>query len=139
MTTLVIDTGTDIIGIYSVEGNNYIPYQRNAFSRAIRRIEAADEVVTYNGKSYDLPALAGFAGRELFRTGTHTDMRSICWSDRIWGRNLYDTYGMHFTTNPVFPNTYEGSNQNDCYKTFKLWELWKQGKLKILDGHHVAN
>jgi hypothetical protein len=21
--------------------------------------------------------------------------------------------------------------------TFKLWELWKQGKLKVLDGHNV--
>jgi hypothetical protein len=34
----------------------------------------------------------------------------------------------------MFPDTHEGSNERDVFMTLKLWELWKQGKLKILDG-----
>ncbi len=68
----------------------------------------------------------GIAGN-LPINGIHTDMRSICWSDRIWGSNLQGTI-------PPFPDTYEGSAERDCYMTFKLWELWKQNKLK---GHDL--
>jgi hypothetical protein len=37
-----------------------------------------------------------------------------------------------------FADTYEGSNECDVYMTFKLWELWKLGRTKILDGHAVS-
>jgi hypothetical protein len=92
------------------------------------------------GKRYDLERLGKFAGLmvDLPLKGIHTDMRSVIWSDRILGGNLYDTYAMHFATPPSFRDTYEGHNERDVYMTFKLWELWKQGKLKKLDGHNVV-
>ncbi len=140
MRTLVIDTGQDIVGVFSVEDGKYVPYRGHAISSAIQQIEEADEVVTYNGKNHDLAALGKFAGlpagQDLALKGTHSDMRSICWSDRIWGSSLYNTYSMHFPDRPSFPDSYEGSNECDVYMTFKLWELWKQEKLKVLDGSY---
>ena len=128
--TLVIDTGQDIVGIFCVEDGTYLPYRGAEITSAIRRIEAADEVVTYNGKDRDLLDLARFAGRRCKLKGVHTDMRSICWSDEIWGSSLRSTYSQHFSDCPRFPDTYEGCNEADVYQTFKLWELWKQGKLR---------
>jgi hypothetical protein len=126
MTTLVIDTGETIVGIFCVEDQTYIPYRGAEIASAIHRIQEADEVVTYNGKHRDLRDLGAFAGirGKLPLKGVHTDMRSICWSDEIWGRCLNDTYAEHFSDCPSFPLTSEGSNQDDVYKTYKLWELW---------------
>lgn len=140
MATLVIDTGQNVVGVYSVEAKNFRAYLGNDIASAIRLIETADEVVTYNGKLYDmgnLGKLAGLSGN-LPLKGIHTDMRSICWSDRILGSNLRFTFGEHFDDCPNFPDTYEGSAERDVYMTFKLWELWKQRRLKILDGNRVA-
>jgi hypothetical protein len=147
MTTLVIDTGQDIVGIFSVEENKYVPYRGRDIATAIRQIGSADEVVTYNGKEgaqwSDLVELGKHAGvtGELPLKGVHTDMRSICWSDRIWGSSLINTYSKHFDIDscPSFPDTHEGSNERDVYMTFKLWELWKQQKLKVLDGQYPAS
>ena len=138
MTTLVVDTGMDIVGIFSVEENRYVAYRGDAIQSAIQMIEAADEVVTYNGNNRDLRDLGTFAGLsvDLPLKGSHTDMRSICWSDRIWGSDLVTTYAKHFGSCPRFPDTHEGSNERDCFMTFKLWELWKLGTLKIVDGHY---
>ena len=139
-TTLVIDTGQDVVGIYSVEECSFVVYRGNEIPIAIQRIQTADEIVTFNGKCRDLRDLGRFAGidADLPINGKHTDMRSICWSDRIWGGDLFSTYMSHFWDRPAFPNTYEGSCHCDVYMTHKLWELLKQGKLRILDGHRVA-
>jgi hypothetical protein len=157
MTALIIDTGKDIVGVFSVEENSYVAYRGDAIQSAIQRIEAADEVVTYNGSVHDgwsdLVKLGEWAGRadgdSLLLKGTHTDMRIICWSDRIQGSSPINTYLKHYSQEdcPRFPYTsegipegdenYVGSNQRDVYMTFKLWELWKQGKLKIVDGFYV--
>jgi hypothetical protein len=140
MTTLIIDIGQDIIGIFLVGGEGYFPYRGAAKKSAIRLIRLADEVVTYNGSHYDLKQLGKFAGEQgsLSINGTHVDLRSICWSDRIYGSSLDSTYNYHFTDCPVFSDTYEGANERDVYMTFKLWELWKHGILKILDGQTLA-
>lgn len=140
MTTLVIDTGEQIVGIYSVEDLRYLAYRGSAIADAIQRIQAADEIVTYNGKNCDLRALGAMAGRNdgLPLRGVHTDMRSICWSDRIWGRSLRDTYFMHFPDDVRFPETYEGNVESDVYMTWQLWELWRRGELKVLDGQRAT-
>ena len=49
--TLVIDTGQDIVGIFSVEDDAYTPYRGADISTALQRIQSADEIVTYNGKA----------------------------------------------------------------------------------------
>src|ERR1700680_1348388 len=102
MTTLIFDTGMDIVGIFSVEENDYVSYRGDARSLAIQRIETADEVVTYNGSVHDggsdcvkLGECAGMSDGLPLR-GEHTDMRIICWSDRIWGSSLIKTYSMHY-------------------------------------------
>lgn len=51
MSTLVVDIGQNVIGIYSVEESEYTLYPSSDFAAAIRRIETADEVITYNGGS----------------------------------------------------------------------------------------
>ncbi|MCX7173752.1 MAG: hypothetical protein NT159_07480 [Proteobacteria bacterium] len=141
MRTLVVDTGQDIVGIFCVEDKRYIPYRASDIPSAIEQIREEDEVVTYNGKHHDLEELGKFAGmpagQELPLAGIHTDIRSICWSDRIWGSSLRNTYSIHFTELPDFPDTHEGSNELDVFMTFKLWELWKEGRLKIQDGQDV--
>jgi hypothetical protein len=116
MSTLVIDTGMSIIGIFDVSCGIYTPYMRTDFGRAIKLIEEAEEIVTYSGKHRDLNDLAHFnGGAPLTLRGTHTDMRSVCWSDRIWGSDLPTTYLKHFNSRPDFPDTYEGNNERDVY------------------------
>ncbi|MBN9615368.1 MAG: hypothetical protein BGO25_03185 [Acidobacteriales bacterium 59-55] len=137
MATLIVDTGINLVGVFSVEENSYVPYRDDGIQTAIRLIQVADEVVTFNGNNYDLEKLGAFAGLvgDLPLNGVHSDMRSICWSDRIWGSDLPGTYYRHYTECPAFPDTHEGSTERDCYMTFKLWELWKQGTLKVIDGY----
>lgn len=141
METLVVDTGMDIVGIFSVDERIFIAYRGDAIRGAIQRIQDADEIVTYNGNNYDLEDLGKFAGIEgdLALNGIHSDMRSICWSDRIRGSNLPTTYEMCLGKPPAFPDTYEGDNERDCYMTFKLWELWKAGTLRVLDGQYSGS
>ena len=136
MTTLVVDTGQNLVGIFSVEEQSYRPYRGAEITAAVLRIAQADEVVTYNGKNHDLRKLGGFAGldTDLPLRGVHSDMRSVCWSDRIWGSGLRSTYVMHFGEPPAFSDTHEGSNELDTYMTFRLWQTWKVGDLMILDG-----
>jgi hypothetical protein len=84
MTTLVVDTGQNLVGVFSAEEQLYVPYRGVEILIALQRIAEADEVVTYNGKNYDLKELGRFAGLngDLPLRGIHSDMRSICWSDR---------------------------------------------------------
>jgi hypothetical protein len=139
--TLVIDTGQDIVGIFSVEENSYTPYRGDDITTAIQRIQAADQIITYNGKLHDLWELGKFSGTsgQLLLSRIHVDMRSVCWSDDIFGSNLCSTYSMHFPECPDFPDTYEGSNERDCYLTFKLWQAWKSGELKVLNGEYQVS
>lgn len=83
--------------------------------------------MTFNGEHYDLKRLGEFAGLHgpLPLQGTHSDMRLICLSDRIWGADLQDTYRMHLESRPAFPDPHEGSNHMNTYMTFKLWQNWK--------------
>ena len=140
--TLVIDIGQNLVGVYSVVNRKYVPYRGECIRLAIERIEKALEVVTYNGNRYDIVELQklkkglGIEG-ELRIRGRHTDMQEVCWSTRILGSSLYNTYNYHFSTVPPFPDTHEGSNRTDVYKTFKLWRLWKQDRLRILDGQYL--
>lgn len=140
MGTLIVDTGQNLVGIYSVVGRRYVAYRGASIPRAIRRVQTAEEVVTYNGKNHDLAKLAAFAGIEghLPLQGVHTDMRTVCWSDRIWGSDLETTYRKHCPTCPDFPDTHEGSNQRDVFMTFQLWRLWRRNELKIVDGRLAA-
>jgi hypothetical protein len=56
-----------------VEEDNYTAYRGPDIQQATQVIQGATEVVTYNGKNYDLKKLGEFAGlsRELPLTGTH--------------------------------------------------------------------
>lgn len=129
-TTLVVDTGMDIVGVYCVEDKTYIAYRGRTIPQGIKRVQSADEVVTYNGELYDLRQLGRLDGlpEELPISGRHTDMRAVYW-DPILGSDLRSTYAWHFDSCPLFADTYEGSAERDCHMTFKLWELWKLGRI----------
>ena len=148
MSTLVVAMGQNGIGIYSVEKSEYTLYPSSDFAAAIRRIETADEVITYNGGTWksggiadDLLVLGRMAGIKgaLPISGKHIDLRKIIWSNHIWGDGLELTYKMHFENDPEFTSLTEAefSNRRDVHMTLKLWELWKQGKLKILNGFRI--
>ena len=62
MTTLVVDTGKNLVGVFSADEQIYVPYRGAEILIALQRIAEADEVVTYNGKNYDLKELGRFAG-----------------------------------------------------------------------------
>jgi len=147
MTTLVIDAGQSIVGIYSVEEGEYIGYRGSRISEAVERVQNADEVITYNGEMYDLEQLGKFAGidGELPIKGKHIDMQRMIW-EPIVGSSLIRTYERHFESCSEFPfgrrdcddcDEYEDSNQRDVYMTFKLWELWKDKKLDIVGGNYT--
>lgn len=147
MTTLVIDAGQSIVGVYSVEDREYIGYRGSRISEALERVQNADEVITYNGEMYDLEQLGRFAGivDDLPIKGKHIDMQRMIW-EPIVGSSLIRTYGMHFKDCPDFPfgrrdsddcDDYEGSNQRDVYMTLKLWELWKEKKLDIVGSNYT--
>ena len=148
MTTLVIDTGMSIVGIYSVDDHVFVAYRGNRIAEAIERIQSADEVVTYNGCNNDLKQLGKFAGIEdgdLPINGDHVDMQAKCW-EPIVGTSLLNTYCMHFDLETSVPDPpfcpsaeeeererkYELGNQCDVYMTLKLWELWKADKLRLM-------
>jgi hypothetical protein len=148
MSTLVVDIGQNVIGIYSVEESEYTLYPSSDFAAAIRRIETADEVITYNGGSAksggvadDLLVLGRMVGMKdaLPISGKHIDLRKIIWSNIIWGDGLELTYKMHFDDDPQFTSLTEAesSNRRNVHMTLKLWEVWKQGKLKILNGFRI--
>ncbi len=136
---LVIDTGNDIVGVYSVGDNQFKPYRGTAIVDALTRIETVAEIVTYNGNCYDLDNMAKFAqsaGARFTLKGKHTDLCEICWSPRIRGSSLENTFKMQFMiAPPSFPDSYEGNCERDVYMTYQLWLAWKDGSLRILDGH----
>ncbi len=140
---LVVDTGESIVGIYTVGNHRYTPYQGTDIARAIERIRRASVVVTYNGNNRDMLDLARFAGlppgKELPLSGEHIDMREVCWSSRIWGKSLRDTYRLHFPQLPKCDDSYVRANWLDTYMTFRLWQLWRNGRLKVLDGHFYSH
>ena len=128
--TLVFDTGMTIIGIFSVKKREYQAYYGDDRRKAAQRLVRAQEIVSYNGKRYDVMDISRALGlperqRPSFK-GVHRDMREIRWVN-ILGSNLRYTYSLHFPDAPSFPDTYEGSNQMDCYMAWKLWECWKEG------------
>lgn len=143
MTTLVIDTGLPrVVGVFSVEENEYVLYRDDDVATAIQRIKNADEVVTFNGTDTgdahnDLAVLGAFVGieGELPLKGVHTDMLPIYWSDSYFGCGLKDIYSRLFGADHRFPiepddgndaDTYIMGNRLDVLMTFKLWERWKQ-------------
>jgi hypothetical protein len=138
METLVIDVGTTMFGIFFVKKAVYVPYVLDDRRAALYLLQNADEVVTYNGTKYDLTELGKLAGLtdELPLKGFHTDMARICWGMwRYYPESLANTYRKNFESCPTFPDTYEANVERDVYMTFKLWESWKAGKLKTLDGY----
>ena len=143
MTIISVDVGESMVGVLSERGR-YVPYYGTRRKLALKRIARADVVVTYNGKAYDLPELGRLAGLQngFPLQGTHIDMRSIRWSDRIWGSNLIRTYKEHFKVEPEIPSKYdlacrndryEASNWQDCYMALNLFKVWKAGELLSVD------
>ena len=135
MDILVVDTGTTIVGVYSLGEATYTAYRWGDMALAVPRIEMADEVVTFNGASYDLDELAKLAGRKLRLTGRHTDMLLAWWSlhpTEIFGKGLREIHRKVFGMEPTFKNPSDDSyifdNQSDVYMTLDLWELWKSGR-----------
>ncbi len=142
MTTLVIDTGQDIVGIYSVEERVYLAYRGSKIAEALERISNADAVITYNGELRDLIDLAKFAriDGDFPLRGEHIDMQVKVWAP-LFGSSLERTYLRHFDDCPERPfvgteseviGDYELANRCDVYMTLKLWELWREDKLKIM-------
>jgi len=126
MSTLVVDAGVNIVGVFCVDDGKYQAYTGAELLDGISRVGTASEVITYNGNVYDLAQLGKLAGLppgELIGLrGRHTDMREVCWPG-IWGSNLRSTYRRHFGGDPPsFPQTYEGDNQCDCHMTWRLWD-----------------
>lgn len=147
MTTLVIDAGQSIVGVYSVEGNEYIGYRGSRISEALERVQNADEVITYNGEMYDLKQLGRFAGidGDLPIKGKHIDMQRMIWEPLV-GSTLIRTYERHIKDCPDFPfgrrdsddcDDYENANQRDVYMTLKLWELWRDKQLDIVGSNYT--
>lgn len=127
--SLVVDVGQSIVGVQNARSGRYIAYYGERRRRAIERLENADEVITYNGARYDISELNKISntirGEKLRLSGIHTDMQKLCWPG-ILGSDLASTFKKHIDIEQRFPDTYEGSNQNDVYMTKMLWRHWKE-------------
>ncbi|UAA40618.1 hypothetical protein KIH87_09875 [Paraneptunicella aestuarii] len=135
---LVTDVGTAIVGIQGVFKGRYTPYKGTKIIRALKRLEDADEFITYNGKGtdgsgigFDLKQLNEFSlmyrDTEFSPKGTHTDMREIFWPNII-GSCLFDTFNRYCKFDREFADSYEGDNRRDVYMTLMLWKCWKSGE-----------
>jgi len=127
MPTLVFDVGMSIIGIQNSNGGRYIPYYGDGRKKALERLERACEIVTYNGNRYDLKELntlsLSLRGKGFKAPKNHIDIREKFWPN-ILGKCLGDTFNDNVASSRVFPDTYEGSNQADVYRTWMLWKHW---------------
>jgi hypothetical protein len=145
--TLAIDVGDTIIGIYCLEAGAYTAYRPPPFAqddseilRAIARIQAADEAVFFLGTNFnDLRELGRFARlkdrQELpLKADAVVDMARIC-SPRLW-QTLFACYEYHFgpwirpVLVPPIEDDYVYRNYRDCSMTAQLWRKWKAGKLR---------
>ena len=136
MSIIVLDCGQRCVGILNVKDMTFRIYTLGIdMAAAISIIQAAEEVVTYNGEIYDLKKLGEFNGlaEPLPLSGRHSDMRSIRW-DPILGSSLSGTYGEFFRYPPkVNPDAspYDWNIESDVMMTFELWKLWKAGQLPM--------
>jgi hypothetical protein len=133
MTRLVIDAGApNFLGILSISDGRYASYWGESTRIAIERIKAADQVITFNGNRYDLAERGRFPElQNLPETVVHIDMMEESWQadQKFFGKGLKAIYLLLFGSLPSFPDTYDGDNEQDCYMTLKLFELWEEGKL----------
>ena len=133
MAGIVIDAGSSrFLGVLSIENMKYTPYRGASIPDAITRIYAAEKLVTFNGTNYDLAPRGEFPElQNLPKSVIHIDMMGHAWNARreFFGKSLREIYALIFGRLPSFPDTYEGSNEQDCYMTLKLFELWEAGKL----------
>jgi hypothetical protein len=132
--TLVFDVGQNILGIYAVKRRSFVQYRNDDIRRGAQRLVRAREIVSWWGNLYDFPTLAkklglreGEAPRIL---GIHVDMAAVCWG-QIQGSNLRGTYLRQFSEVPISDGTHEGDNKCDVQMTFRLWQCWKAGTLKL--------
>jgi hypothetical protein len=139
--TYIVDTGTTIIGIYSVKQRKFRQFQFDRLRPAAERILRVREFVTYcgHGPNAELTHLAEFLGiarSELDFGRRHIDMRDHCWPTMERGPSQRDTYDIAFGKGSYqqlidrFGDTYEGDNRRDVHMTRQLWLLWKKGELR---------
>ena len=138
MTTLIVDLGETVIGVYCVEDDTYIPYREPEYKIARNRIATADEVVTFNGEEYDLwmQPLSTKNGSKFLLSGVHTDMKIHCYG--IWGccgTKLRENFELNFGNYEIpsrgYTDKYVVSNWEDVFMTLKLWELHRRKALKV--------
>jgi hypothetical protein len=135
MRTLVVDTGQDLVGVFFVEEERYVPYRGYGIAEAVKLIQAADEVITYNGKDYDLEKLGDFVGivGDLPLSGVHSDSQQVPTGivvsplvHRVFTAPLFVLF---FSRQPRI----SGSNENPCD-----WKLHRRKGRHWMPGERQA-
>jgi hypothetical protein len=132
--------------IYVAQHRKYRCYLPAQAKYLLRQIEAAEELVTFNGLIYDLVVLERHYGlaQDIALRATHVDLAHIIeqrigrWTEfnEVVGLNL----GEHkisvneFPHDPVNRSDAKAACKSDVRQTYKLWKLYKAGKLKYPAG-----
>ncbi|AIY65221.1 ribonuclease H-like domain-containing protein [Pseudoalteromonas piratica] len=123
--SIVFDVGTNLIGIMDTNETVYRHYYGSNRLEAIELLENATEIVSFNGKKYDIKEVnkVSIELREIpfSPKGTHTDILNKCW-DYCFAGSLDKCFKEIIGADVTFPDTHLGSNEKDVYQTLMLWK-----------------
>ena len=132
--------------VYATRGHKYRNYLPNQAETLLKQLETADELVTFNGLKYDLVVLEKHYGlsRHVALRSSHTDLALIFeqaigrWVDfnEVVQLNLGERKIpiSEFPPDPVNRTDALAACKSDVRQTYKLWKLFKDGKLKFPVG-----
>jgi hypothetical protein len=125
------------------DGKEWLDYLPSEAPALIKLLEAADEVITFNGGAFDELVLQrhhGLNPKVLAKKSKHLDLFAIIYAetdrmvslDRLAKVNLGE--GKHTkgrNTVKLDVEALKVACRSDVQQTYRLWELWRSGQLII--------
>jgi uncharacterized protein YprB with RNaseH-like and TPR domain len=71
------EAGVACVCLWDSSTDRYHVYDEFTIAKCIDHLNSADLIVSFNGKGFDVPALEGFTGTEIY--ADHYDILEECW------------------------------------------------------------
>lgn len=78
------EAGISCVCLHDTETGRYHVYDASTIDKCIDHLNSADLLVSFNGKGFDVPALEGFTGMEIY--APHYDILAEIW--RVLGKRV---------------------------------------------------
>lgn len=123
--------------VYDEQKRRYATYFRRDFKKLCEHLEAADEVVSFNGKNFDVPVIERIEHRLKLRL--HTDLCEEAFRLAGYGLSLDVLARENLGQGKLFkgidlPKLPIGQIirgcKSDVAQTYRLYNLWKRGTLR---------